>query len=293
MTDTSGPSSHMNFQINCELDYTLAGPANFLFSLRCIETSDQLIRHESLLTDPPLPLEEFTIPGGMNRFSRLNTTEEGPLKLTYRAEVSTSVRVAPANRTGAGGPGDYPADVIPFLFPSRYCQSDKLREEAQQLFGHLDSPHAIAMGVEEWIHENVSYVSGSSNETSSAMDTFQQKQGVCRDFAHLGIAFCRALNLPARYATCYAHGLEPPDFHACFEVYTGGWWWLFDATRLVPLNGLVRIATGRDAADAAVCTIFGNPVLNVSAVSCQCTDDDFQPVTRAALAEKDEAIALL
>lgn len=284
---------HMNFQITCELDYTLSGPANFLFALRCIETADQQIASESLVTEPPLSIEEFSIPGGMNRFSRLNTTEPGPLKVIYQAEVSTSVRVVPVDEIGAGGPGDYPAEVIPFLFPSRYCQSDRIREEAQELFGHLVSPHAIATGVADWIHDNVSYVSGSSGETSSAMDTFQQKQGVCRDFAHLGIAFCRALNLPARYATCYAHELEPPDFHACFEVYMGNWWWVFDATRLAPLNGLVRIATGRDAADAAVCTIFGNPLLNLSAVTCNCTDPDFQPVTRDTLAASNQAIALL
>ncbi|RYD20284.1 MAG: transglutaminase family protein [Verrucomicrobiaceae bacterium] len=291
MTDPS--PSIMNFQISCELEYTLSGPANFLFSLRCIETPEQQIQSESLVTEPPFAIEEFSISGGMNRFSRLNTTDPGPLKLTYQAEVTTAVRVVSVDEIGESGPGDYPADVIPFLFPSRYCQSDKIREEAQELFGHLETPHAIASGVADWIHDNVSYVSGSSGETSSAMDTFREKQGVCRDFAHLGIAFCRALNLPARYATCYAHELDPPDFHACFEVYIGGWWWVFDATRLAPLNGLVRIATGRDAADAAVCTIFGNPMLNLSAVTCKCTDPDFQPVTRDTLAESNQAIALL
>lgn len=284
---------HMNFHITCELDYTLSGPANFLFALRCIATADQQISSESLVIEPFLPVEEFNLAGGMNRFTRLNTTDPGPLKVTYQAEVSTSVRVVSVDEIEGGGPGDYPPDVIPFLFPSRYCQSDRIREEAQELFGTLLSPHAIASAVADWIHDNVSYVSGSSGETSSAIDTFQQKQGVCRDFAHLGIAFCRALNLPARYATCYAHELEPQDFHACFEVYIGGWWWVFDATRLAPLNGLVRIATGRDAADAAVCTIFGNPVLNLSAVTCECTDADFTPVTRDTLAERNEAIALL
>lgn len=290
---TAPSLSHMNFHIACELDYTLSGPANFLFALRCIETADQQISSESLVIEPALPVEEFTIAGGMNRFSRVNTTEPGPMKVIYQADVSTSVRVVSMDEIEGSGPGDYPPDVIPFLFPSRYCQSDRIREEAQELFGHLPTPYSIAAAVADWIHDNVSYVSGSSGETSSAIDTFQQKQGVCRDFAHLGIAFCRALNLPARYATCYAHELEPPDFHACFEVYIGGWWWVFDATRLAPLNGLVRIATGRDAADAAVCTIFGTPILNLSDVTCKCTDEDFIPVTRDTLAERNEAIALL
>jgi transglutaminase-like putative cysteine protease len=109
----------------------------------------------------------------------------------------------------------------------------------------------------------------------------------------LGIAFCRALNVPARYVTCYAYQLQPPDFHACFEVLINGMWYLFDATRLAPLNGLVRIATGRDAADAAVCTIFGNPELQGSLVSCELVDSGFHPVTRDSLAGRNEAIALL
>ncbi|RYD47867.1 MAG: transglutaminase family protein [Verrucomicrobiaceae bacterium] len=283
----------MNFHITCELDYTLSGPSTFLFALKCIETPEQQIVSESLVIQPALSIEDFTLPGGMNRFSRLNTFEPGSLNIAYQADVTTSVRIVSADSIQAEGPACLPADVIPFLFPSRYCQSDRIREQAQELFGQLETPYGIATAVSDWIHQNVSYVSGSSGETSSAMDTLTQKEGVCRDFAHLGIAFCRALNLPARYATCYAHELEPPDFHACFEVYIGGWWWVFDATRLAPLNGLVRIATGRDAADAAVCTIFGNPVLNISAVSCKCTDPDFIPVTRDTLAEKNEAIALL
>ncbi len=283
----------MNFQISCELDYTLAGPATFLFALKCIETPEQQIVSEALVIQPALSIEDFTLPGGMNRFSRLNTSEPGSLNITYQAEVITAVHVVPVDTIEAEGPGGLPAEVIPFLFPSRYCQSDRIREQAQELFGHLESPYVMASAVSDWIYGNVAYVSGSSGETSSAMDTLEQKQGVCRDFAHLGIAFCRALNLPARYATCYAHELQPPDFHACFEVYIGGWWWVFDATRLAPLNGLVRIATGRDAADAAVCTIFGNPVLNISAVTCQCTDTDFIPVTPDTLAERNEALALL
>ena len=109
----------------------------------------------------------------------------------------------------------------------------------------------------EWIHDNVEYVRGSTNSGTSAYDTVTQRVGVCRDFAHLGIALCRALNIPARYFTGYAYELEPPDFHACFECYIGGEWMVFDATRLAHLNGLVRIASGRDAADTAVASIFG------------------------------------
>ena len=111
--------------------------------------------------------------------------------------------------------------------------------------------------ITDWIHDNVEYVRGSTNSETSAYDTVTQRVGVCRDFAHLGIALCRALNIPARYFTGYAYELEPPDIHACFECYIGGTWMVFDATRLAHLNGLVRIAAGRDAADTAVASVFG------------------------------------
>ena len=105
-----------------------------------------------------------------------------------------------------------------------------------------------------------------------------ERSGVCRDFAHLGIAMCRALTIPARYFTGYAHQLEPQDFHACFEASIGERWLLFDAARLAPLNGLVRIATGRDAADAAVAKLFGGVVGTKVTVNCQPADEGFVPL---------------
>ncbi len=283
----------MKFQVSSELIYTLQDPAAFLFALKCIETGGQQIHSESLVIEPSNPTEEFTIPSGMNRFTRLTTQDSGQLKVRYEAEVSVSNRIDSVSTFQPDGASSLLPEAIPFLFPSRYCQSDRLRQQAQDLFGHLATPHAIAAGVSDWIFERVSYVSGSSGETSSAVDTLEQRQGVCRDFAHLGIAFCRAMNVPARYVTCYAYQLQPPDFHACFEVLINGIWYVFDATRLAPLNGLVRIATGRDAADAAVCTIFGNPELESSIVSCALAEPNFTPVTRDTLAERGEAIAML
>ncbi len=283
----------MNFRVTCELDYTLQSTATFLFALRCIETGGQRILSESLVIAPFITTEEFTLVGGMNRFTRVKTLNPGLLKISYQADVSTTMRIVPVASLYLDGPGNLSPEAIPFLFPSRYCQSDRLRQQAMDLFGHLNTPHAIASGVSDWIFENVDYVSGSSGETCSAIDTLERHQGVCRDFAHLAIALCRAMSVPARYATCYAYQLNPPDFHACFEVFIDGWWHVFDATRLAPLNGLVRIATGRDAADAAVCTIFGNPGLTRSVVSCECSDSNFIPVTRDSLVRGNEVIALL
>ena len=161
------------------------------------------------------------------------------------------------------------------------------------LFGESTDPYSLAAGICDWIFAPVSYESGSSIKQSSAVDTLEQRAGVCRDFAHLGIALCRSMSLPARYVTCYSHLLNPPDFHAVLEVLIDGTWYVFDPTRLAPLNGLVRIATGRDAADAAVCTIFGGSVLNSMQVICNSIDPSFIPITRDSLRQANQAIALL
>ena len=283
----------MDFRVSCELEYWVGDPTSFLFALQCMRTGGQQPLHEQLSVQPFIQVEELTSGLGGNRLSRFNTINPGSLKLRYQADVRTSFRLAPAFSQAVSDPGRLSPEVIPFLFPSRYCQSDSVRNLAMDLFGNLTKPHQIAAGVSDWIFKNIAYVGGSSGESSSALNTLEQRQGVCRDFAHLGITFCRALNLPARYLTCYAYQLNPQDFHACFEVFIDGWWYVFDATRLAPMNGLVKIATGRDAADVAICTIFGNPTLISSFVSCGCQDPGFTPITPDSLAAANQVIALL
>jgi transglutaminase-like putative cysteine protease len=127
---------------------------------------------------------------------------------------------------------------------------------------------------------------------TSAYDTVTQRTGVCRDFSHLGIALCRALNIPARYFSGYAYQLEPSDFHACFECFIGGSWVVFDATRLSHLNGLVRIGAGRDAADASVASIFGSASCSRIKVDCTLGEGQkFVPVSRKHLKRQGVALA--
>jgi transglutaminase-like putative cysteine protease len=152
-----------------------------------------------------------------------------------------------------------------------------LQNLAYKEFGSIENIYSKVLAITDWIYNNVEYVSGSTNSQTSALDTLTERTGVCRDFAHLGITLCRALSIPARYLTCYAYTLQPPDFHACFEAYIGGNWIVFDATRLVPLNSLVKIANGRDAADAAVASIFGNASSTSIFVSCELAEDNFNP----------------
>lgn len=137
-----------------------------------------------------------------------------------------------------------------YLRPSRYAESDALLHIAQSMFGHLQGAELV-QAVRDWVFENVAYISGWSRPTDSALQTYLQRQGVCRDFAHLVITLLRSLSVPARLASVYAPGLQPMDFHAVAEAYLDGQWWIVDATGLAPRASMLRIATGRDSADTA------------------------------------------
>jgi transglutaminase-like putative cysteine protease len=159
---------------------------------------------------------------------------------------------------------DLPGAVLPYLYPSRYCESDVLNAFAMQQFGSLWQGYSRVQAIRDWVAGHVSFVSGSSTGTTSAAQTFASRQGVCRDFAHLMIALCRAVNVPARFTTGLDYGadpaLGPTDFHAYVETYLGGNWYIFDPSSTAIPMGLVRLSSGRDAADSAYATIFGDVV---------------------------------
>jgi transglutaminase-like putative cysteine protease len=161
--------------------------------------------------------------------------------------------------------------VVPYLWPSRYCRSDKHREFAVQTFGHL-SGGALATAIAGWCRDNLAYTPGSSDEETSSVETFLERRGMCRDYAHLAISFARALDVPARMVSAYAWDLDPPDFHAVVEVYLEGGWYLLDPTGLAPTEGLVRIGIGRDAADISFMSIFGAATLNAQSVAVERID---------------------
>ncbi len=277
----------MRFQVTGHLEYTVNFPSTLIFNIHAQRNSSQMILDERFSVEPDVKVEEFLIENGENRFIRLHTGRKKSLIIDYAATVESicdTVAVAAMDPTPIA---DIDRSAIPFLFPSRYCQSDRLGRLAWDLFGKIANPYEKVIAIVDWIHENVEYVRGSTNSETSAYDTVIQRTGVCRDFAHLGIALCRALNIPSRYFSGYAFKLEPPDFHACFECYVGGRWLIFDATQLVPLNGLVRIGTGRDAADAAVASIFGRVQLTNMRVDCQLAPGQkFTPLGRKQLSRK-------
>jgi transglutaminase-like putative cysteine protease len=173
----------------------------------------------------------------------------GTLTLSYDAYVLPPVDAPPS-------PIDE-VELLTYLRPSRYCPSDRLTGLAITEFGSLPSGRPRAEAVNRWVASRLAYISGSSGPLDTAVDTLLSSQGVCRDYAHLVVSLCRALELPARFTSVYAPGLWPMDFHAVAEVYVDGGWHVYDATGLAPRTSMLRIGTGRDAADTAFLSVFG------------------------------------
>ncbi|WP_377155102.1 transglutaminase family protein [Roseateles sp. UC29_93] len=151
-------------------------------------------------------------------------------------------------------------ELLSYLAPSRYCESDRLIPWAEAEFGHLPSGYARAAAIAAWVQRHIAYSSYGSTTQTTALDTLTDRVGVCRDQAHVMIALCRALSLPARYVTGTDYGADPtkaPDFHAYVEVYLGRRWYTFDASGTGIPMGFVRIGTGRDAADVPFATLYG------------------------------------
>ncbi len=285
----------MRFFVNSSLHYQVASPASLLCSLSCVRTAGQEVIEESLTTSRPVDRTDLSVGLEENRFTRLGISEPGDFTVQYQATATTRVDLRPLSEIRDGDFPPLSASVIPYLFPSRYAPADRLREMALDLFGHLRGSLERALAVEDWLFENLTYQPGTSNEQSWALDTLEHRSGVCRDFAHLGIAFCRALTIPARYVTAYAFQLQPPDFHAVFEVFVDGTWYLIDGTRSAPRNGMIRIAIGRDASDAAVATLFGEITGQGISVETLLSADEngtFTPITRADLRSYGNVLSL-
>jgi transglutaminase-like putative cysteine protease len=274
----------MLFHVSSHLEYTVKFPSTLIINIHAEGNTGQTILEESFKVTPDVNTEEFHHDSGGNRYVRLETGDAKTLVIDYAATVKCAYEVIASDELEQTTIGELDPSAIPFLFPSRYCQSDRLGRLAWDLFGKVANPYDKVNAIIDWIHNNVEYVLGSTDSATSAYDTVTQRTGVCRDFAHLGIALCRALNIPARYVSAYAYQLVPPDFHAVFECHLGGRWIVFDATRLAPLNGLVRIGVGRDASDSAVASIFGAVQGTVVNVDCQLAPNQtFTPLARKHL----------
>jgi hypothetical protein len=267
----------MKFEVKANLQYQVKNNSSIILNISALNTPHQKVISEKLEITQGIHQKELLSSPEGNRLTSLEIVNDQNLNINYTAVVDQSGEIKDFGKIKELNIAKLPADILTYLNPSRYCQSDKLYRLANNMFGYKKDDFDKASAITHWIYLNVAYLSGSTDAETSAYDTVTEQAGVCRDFAHLGIALCRALTIPARYFTGYAYQLSPPDFHACFEAYIDGDWVLFDATKLIPLNGMVKIATGRDAADAAVASLFGDIIFISSKISCELIDQNFEP----------------
>jgi transglutaminase-like putative cysteine protease len=251
----------IRFDLSIDLDYTVLSPTDFVFVIQPTNTPHQRVTWERLEIEPEIPWEEQVEGSPANRHLRLRA-EPGKLRLSYDAIVDLVHHFEHPVEVSEVPVADLPADVLKYVYPSRYCQSDRLVPVAMQEFANMPPGYARVEAIRGWVQSRVKFQVGSSTPSTSAIDTYETCTGVCRDFSHLMITMCRALNIPARLVTGIDYGadpaLGPTDFHCYVEAYLGDRWYLFDPSGISPRMGLLRIGTGRDASDVAFATIFGS-----------------------------------
>lgn len=254
----------MRLMIETSLEYHMPEPADVLLIVEAANLPDQRLIEDRLIVNGSGPLRPID---GEDRTGRRTWTRgHGAFRVNYSAEVEVDRRPRAIDELPIVPRSSLPPEVIPYLWPSRYCEADRFESFIEREFpGFCHGARIQQMA--DWIYEHVDYCPGSSDGTTTAVDVFVKRQGVCRDFAHLLISFVRAAGVPARMASAYAWQLDPPDFHAVVEVWLDGDWYLVDPTRLAPIDGLVRIAVGRDATDIAFMSIFGTAELKAQSVS--------------------------
>lgn len=248
----------MWMRATCSLDFNIPVETAFLFMLRPRSGWQQWVGAESYVLSPAARAVEFTDPFG-NLCQRL-VAPQG----RFTVRTSVDVETSEASDAAPGAPyveiEHLPEGVLPFLLPSRYCESDRFWEMAPALTEAHAPGYDQCVAIVEYIRSTTTYAPGSSYETLSACEVNERPEAVCRDMAHLGIALCRAVSIPARMVVGYFERLHPMDMHAWFEAYVGGRWYTFDPTQDDLQGGRVAIAYGRDAADVAIYTQFGDPV---------------------------------
>lgn len=280
------PGTHVKLLISSRLNYTLSKPVDFLFLLQVAKSPAQTITHERFAISTEPPLSTFEAIGPLNRAVRTRI-DAGTTTVEYEAEVEVAPGQYDPGSVNEFAFAELPPEALVYLLPSRYCPSDLFTEIAEQRFQELPRGYTRALAISDWVNAELAYVGGSTGPHSTAADAFQQKEGVCRDFAHLAISVCRAAGIPARYVSVYADGLSPPDFHAVTQVFLqgpdGGNWFTLDPTHMSSPDAVARIAVGRDAADVAFAWTQDNcdstsPEVKVSAPDRQGTARNTQAV---------------
>jgi transglutaminase-like putative cysteine protease len=264
------PTFDITVRVGCSLAYECTGPASLLLNLQPRPDRNHSVLFEALSLGQNLPSTQFTDSHG-NRVSRV-TLNRGTNVFRHDAIVAISSRsdnhdLPPAD-VASLVPHELPSEVLRYIMPSRYCDSDKLADFAWSKFGGIEHGQPRVTAISQWIHDNIEYRYMSGRAELSAWDIVQRGYGVCRDFAHLAIALNRTFNVPARYVTGHLPDIGMPDpdnhmdFHAYAEVYLGGHWFTTDARFHVPRIGRIKISHGQDAVDGAFSTIYGGASLS-------------------------------
>jgi transglutaminase-like putative cysteine protease len=250
----------MYLQAGCEIAFEVAAPTPMVLMLRPRSGVGQWVAQELYALTPVVPVVEYV--DGYGNLCQRVVAPAGAFKI----HTTVSVDVAETIDVNPGAPftpiQELPDSALQFLLPSRYCQSDTLGDLAHEIVSGAAPGYDQVEAIRRWIHTNIEYRYGASDASTSARETVEQKSGVCRDFAHLGMALCRSLSIPARMVVGYLYQLDPMDQHAWFEAYVGQRWYAFDATQEQPRGGRITLAYGRDAADVAFATQFGPVTLN-------------------------------
>ncbi len=267
----------VRLQFSIALSYDITDVAcDFILNVHAAKTAAQTVVSESMAISQPVAPNLFTDPITHARFVRFKA-QTGPLVVRYDATVDLNHFTAQPNQIGEVAVADLPVEVLRYIYPSRYCQSDRLHRLAVKEFGHLWQGYSRVQAIRDWVLNHVTFKSNSSTGNTTAIDTLIEQVGVCRDFAHLMIALCRAVNIPARFATGIDYGadpaLGPTDFHAYVEVYLGHRWYLFDPSGVAIPMGFVRFGTGKDAAETAFATLFGGVQGSAPEITIQAIPD--------------------
>jgi transglutaminase-like putative cysteine protease len=253
---------NLTVRVGCHIVYETSAPTAILLVLRPRNDGNQRVRQQQLTFTPRLSSSQFKDLHG--NLTDRTVLQPGENVIHHDALVSVSHLPDNPERPGAPTPVyQLPPETLRYTLPSRYCDSDKLLNFAWNQFGQVENGFARVQAICDWVHNNIEYRFGAGSSVISASEVVLQRFGVCRDFAHVAIALCRAFNLPARYVTGHLPDIgrvdpgTPMDFHAYFEVFLGQNWCTFDARFNVPRIGRVKVAQGLDAVDGAFSTIYG------------------------------------
>lgn len=259
----------MQLEIDVMLDYQFAEAADVLLQIEVAQMADQRLIGDKLTVSSPEKLRP--VAGEESIGQRTWAVGQGSFHAVYSALVEIDRPSITLDGLDAADPRDLSALVLPYVMPSRYVEADRFEPFVESRFGNMPGGTKI-LAMMDWLSQEMAYVPGSSNADTGAMATFVQRQGVCRDYAHLLIALARAARIPARMVSAYAPDVTPQDFHAVVEVWLADGWHLLDPTGMAQADEIARIATGRDATDIAFMTIFGAADMISQSVSVKRVD---------------------